>query len=66
MTGRTKDKGKILEFKFSTVTSRPGKGRSGSAFGLVNELKSKAWPKLGGKLIEQSYLSGYLTCKHHL
>jgi hypothetical protein len=58
MTGRTNDKGKILVFKFSTVTSRPGIGRSGSTFGLVNELKSKACPKLGGKLIDQSYRSG--------
>jgi hypothetical protein len=34
----------------------PGKGVDGSTFGLVRELKSKACPKLGGKLMVQSYL----------
>jgi hypothetical protein len=58
MTGLTKDKGKTLEFRFSTVTSRPGIGTSGSTFGFVKELKSKACPKLGGKLIEASYRAG--------
>jgi hypothetical protein len=55
ITGLIKDKGKISEFRFSTVTSRPGNGTSGLTFGFVKELKSKACPKLGGKLIEQSY-----------
>ena len=34
----------------------PGIGVAGSTFGLVSELKSKACPKLGGKLMEPSYL----------
>ena len=42
--------------RFSTETSIPGNGTDGSTFGLVKELRSKACPKLGGKLMMQSYL----------
>ena len=56
MTGRTNESGKISVLRFSTVTSIPGIGIEVSTFGLVSELKSKACPKLGGKLMLPSYL----------
>jgi hypothetical protein len=56
MTGRTKESGKISLLKFSTDTSMPGIGTDVSTFGLLSELKSKACPKLGGKLMMPSYL----------
>jgi hypothetical protein len=55
MTGRVRDSGKISVLKFSTVTVMPGIGVEGSTFGLVSELKSKACPKFGGKLMTPSY-----------